>query len=169
MGFLDALFKAAFADRPSILPRTYAACNLGIGVLLLLGSALVLANQTLGSILSALGMAAAGFALSAGWIMHRVRPQGLARTLAVHGVLLALVAIAVGVSSVRWALSASVPGSFRYLPGVILALSVYAALQLAEFGWPQNSRPIRLAGFWFGIAVELGVMAGFVVRLSNNH
>src|SRR6187551_3814995 len=106
MGWLDSLFKAVFADRPAILPSTYAACNLGIGVLLLLGSALVLNNQSLGSLLSALGMAAAGFALSSGVLIQRVGPQALARTLAVHGVLLALLTVSVALSSARWALSA---------------------------------------------------------------
>jgi hypothetical protein len=42
-------------------------------------------------------------------------------------------------------------------------------LQIAQFGyWRASSRGIRIAGVWFGIILELGMLGGFAVHLMHN-
>ena len=167
-GWLSALFTAAFAERPAISAKTLVTCNFGIGLLLLLGAGLLLAEPSIGSPWTALAFACAGMVLSAGIVVRGLRPAALAFTLAVHGALFALLAASIAYSCLHWALWAVERGSFRYLPGSMLVPSTYGALQLAEFGpWPRTSRAVRRAGVWLGVLLELSVLVGFAVHLTG--
>ncbi len=165
--WFTTLFVAAFARRPSIAPRTYARCNLGVGALLLALALLLVLERgpAAGHALSALVLAGAGLALGTAMLAERRGPEALARTLRAHGALFLLLALGLAVSSVHWALTAPPLSAFAYGPGLALTLCTWGTLQLGEFGpWPERSRSLRLAGVWAGILLELAVAASLLWR-----
>jgi hypothetical protein len=168
LGWLSALFRAAFAEQPTISQGRYVICNLGAGLLLLLIAGLMLGDPKLGSFGSEIGLGIAGLLLSAGVLVQRVRLSTLPALLAAHGVVFALLAGALTFTSVRWAFLAPAESPFRYAPGLILILTTYSALLIGVFGpWQRSSRRMRTVGVWLGVFLELCVLASLLVRASN--
>jgi hypothetical protein len=168
LGWLSALFRAAFAEQPTISQGRYLACNLAAGLVLLLIAGLMLSDPKLGSSGSELGLGAGGLALSAGVLVQRIRPSALSPLLAVHGVIFSLLASALTFTSVRWAFLAPPKSPFRYAPGLILVLTTYSAMLIGVFGpWQRSSRRMRTVAVWLGVFLEICVLASLLVRASK--
>ena len=166
LGWLSALFRAAFAEQPTISQGRYVSCNLAAGLVLITG--FMLSDAKLGGLGSELGLGAGGLALMAGFLVQRLRPSALPSLLAIHGVVFSLLAAALTFTSVRWAFFAPRESPFRYAPGLILVLTTYSALLIGVFGrWRGSSRRMRAVAVWLGVFLELAVMASLLIRASR--
>ena len=168
LGWVGQVFQQVYSDRELIPPGRYAGYNAFMGIILLGGGALVAVEPGLGSTRTAASVAAAGLLLLAGIPVALLRPSIATRLLALHGMVLVALAVALTAGSITWALRAPSHAPFRYAPGATLVLLVYGMLQIAAFGpWPGQAKRLRMAGVVLGLACEVAVGVFLILRATR--
>jgi hypothetical protein len=170
LGWLAELFAQINADRDLIGPGRYASYNLFIGLILIGVGAIILVEPGHGPAPAGGALVVIGVILGAGVPVARFGTGALDRLLVAQGVALVLLSLSLGAGSLLWALRAPPHAPFRYMPGLTLVLLVYGALQIAAFGgWRAGvDRRLRRTALWVGVACEIVVAGGLIVRLFRD-
>ena len=168
LGWVGQVFQQVYSDRQLIPPGRYAAYNAFIGIILLGVAAIVAMEPQLGSSRTVGSVGAVGMLLLTGIPVAFLRPSIATRVLALHGVVLGGLAVALTAGSITWALQAPAHAPFRYAPGAALVLLVYGMLQIVAFDpWRERAKQLRMAGLIVGLGCELAIAVALIVRAAR--
>jgi hypothetical protein len=164
-GGFTALFAEVFSDAPRVPAGRYAVYNAVLGGFLLLLATIQFLEPERWSSASAIGLGSVGLLLQSGIVVSTLRSDMPPRVLLFSGLLLGALTVAFTISSIEWAWRAPPLSPFRYMPGVVLLLGVYGALQVAASrpSW-QHAKRLKLVGLCVSLLCELAVMAALIVR-----
>jgi hypothetical protein len=169
LDWVKDLFAQVFADREIIGPGQYCAYNAFVGVILLLFAVLSWVEPRGAPGIDVPLLGGGGLILVAGVALALLRPAVAVRFLAVHGVVIVVLAAWLWADSMKHVLSPGPLVNFKYLPGPILVATSYGALQIAAFGpWPRRARLVRLGGFVVGLLLELAMVASLLWRFRKD-